>query len=128
VYPSGFGSSTAVREQWPASCCVLAGEYKAMARKRQTSIESPDETDIIEEKDEVPGPVTAGQAGDTQDLPDLPEADSESVAELVAEGQYFEAAVVSGVENAPDPDVAEVTTREVPADDVPPEYLEREQD
>jgi len=99
-----------------------------MARKRQTSVESPDETDIIEEKDEVPGPVTAGQAGDTQDLPDRPEADSESVAELVAEGQYFEAAVVSGVENAPDADVAEVTTREVPADDVPPEYLEREQD
>jgi hypothetical protein len=28
------------------------------------------------------------------------------------------------VENAPDPDVAEVKTREFPEDDVPSEYLE----
>jgi len=66
----------------------------------------------------------AGQAGDTQGLPDNPEADSESVEELLEEGQAFEAGIVSGVENAPDPDVAEVTTREVPEDDVPPEYLD----
>jgi hypothetical protein len=34
--------------------------------------------------------------------------------------------VVSGVENAPDPDVAEVTTKEFPEDDVPQEYLDNE--
>jgi hypothetical protein len=32
------------------------------------------------------------------------------------------------VENAPDADVAEVTTKEVPEDDVPLEYQNREQD
>jgi hypothetical protein len=52
------------------------------------------------------------------------EVDSESIAELVAEGQSFEAGVLDGVENAPDPDVAEVKTREFPEDDVPSEYLE----
>jgi len=31
---------------------------------------------------------------------------------------------VSGVEDAADPDVAEVTTHEVPEDDVPLEYLD----
>jgi hypothetical protein len=31
--------------------------------------------------------------------------------------------VVAGIEDAPDPDVAEVKTREVPEDDVPSEYL-----
>jgi hypothetical protein len=31
--------------------------------------------------------------------------------------------VIGGVEDAPDPDVAEVHTQEVPEDDVPSEYL-----
>jgi hypothetical protein len=69
------------------------------------------------------GPSSAGQSGDTQGLSDVPEADSESVLELVEEGQSFEAEVISGIENAPDPDVAEVHTKQVPEDDVPPEYL-----
>jgi len=64
-----------------------------------------------------------GQAGDLQGLPDVEEADSESVRELVEEGQSFEGELVDAVENAPDPDVAEVRTREVPEDDVPEEYL-----
>jgi hypothetical protein len=34
---------------------------------------------------------------------------------------------VSGVENAKDPDQGEVTTSEVPEDDVPPEYLDKDQ-
>jgi hypothetical protein len=66
---------------------------------------------------------TAGQSGDTQGLSDVAEAGSESVAELVEEGQYLEAEAISGVENAPDADVAEVHTRQVPEDDVPSEYL-----
>jgi hypothetical protein len=68
----------------------------------------------------------AGQSGDIQGIPDAAEADSESVQELLEEGQSFEAGIVSGVENAPDPDVAEVTTREFPEDDVPQEYLDNE--
>ena len=53
-------------------------------------------------------------------------ADSESVEELVEEGQAFEAGIVNGIENAPDPDQAEVRTREVPEDDVPEEYLDED--
>jgi hypothetical protein len=75
-----------------------------------------------------PSPETTVDAGDTQGLSDEPEADSESVQELVSEGQFFEAAVVSGVENAPDADVSEVRTHEVPEDDVPLEYQERDPD
>jgi len=70
------------------------------------------------------GPGSAGQSGDTQGLSDVAEAGSESVAELVEDGQSFEAEVIGGVEDAPDPDVAEVHTKEVPEDDVPSEYLE----
>jgi hypothetical protein len=54
--------------------------------------------------------------------------DSESVEELVEEGQAFEAEVVEGVEDAPDPDVSEVKTHEVPEDDVPTEYDEKQLD
>jgi hypothetical protein len=68
------------------------------------------------------GPGSAGQSGDTQGLPDRAEADSESVEELAEEGQAFEAELIDAVEDAPDADVAEVRTKEVPEDDVPPEY------
>lgn len=78
--------------------------------------------------DEGAGPDTGGQSGDTQGLSGIAGSDSESVKELAEEGQYFEAAVVSGIENVPDADVAEVTTKEVSEDDVPPEYLQRDQD
>jgi hypothetical protein len=68
----------------------------------------------------------AGQSGDLQGLSDVEEADSESVDELLEEGQSFEAEAVSGVENAPDADRGPVRTHEVPEDDVPEEYLDKD--
>ena len=50
--------------------------------------------------------------------------DSESVEELLEEGQTIEAAAISGVEDALDPDQAELHTRQVPEDNVPEEYTE----
>ncbi len=85
------------------------------------------DTAEIEQYDK-PGTGSGGQSGDTQGLSNLAEADSESVQELVEEGQFFEAEVISGIENAPDADVSEVTTTEVEEDDVPSEYLKRDQD
>jgi hypothetical protein len=73
------------------------------------------------------GPNSAGQSGDTQGLSDVAEASSQSVEELVEEGQALEAEVISGVENAAEPDESEVYTKEVPEDDVPPEYLDIDQ-
>ena len=70
------------------------------------------------------GSASAGQSGDTQGLSDVAEAGAESVEELAEEGQSFEAEVMEGVEDAPDADVAEVHTKEVPQDDVPSEYRE----
>jgi hypothetical protein len=74
------------------------------------------------------GARSGGQAGDTQGLPASPNVDAESVEELLEEGQSFEAEVLDGIENAPDPDEGGVKTREVPEDDVPDEYKEPEQD
>jgi hypothetical protein len=65
-------------------------------------------------------------AGDLQGLSRREAADSESVDELVDEGNAFEADAVSGVEEAENADEEEVHTHEVLEDDVPEEYLDEE--
>jgi len=72
------------------------------------------------------GARSGGQAGDTQGLSALRSVDSQSVEELIEEGQSFEAEVVDGIERASDPDEGEVRTRQVAEDDVPDEYLEKD--
>jgi hypothetical protein len=54
-------------------------------------------------------------------------ADSESVDELLEEGNAFEAEAVKGVQDADDADEGEVRTHEVPEDDVPEEYSDKEE-
>jgi hypothetical protein len=68
------------------------------------------------------GAGIAGQSGDLQGLSGREGADSESVGELLEEGNAFEAEVVKGVEDAGDADEGEVVTHEVPEDDIPGEY------
>jgi hypothetical protein len=68
------------------------------------------------------GAASGGQSGDTQGLSRRSYDDSESVEELMEEGQYMEAEAVSGVENARDADQGEVRTTQFPEDDVPEEY------
>jgi len=72
------------------------------------------------------GSRTGEQSGDLQGLSGLETAGSESVDELIEEGNAFEAGVVAGVESAGDADEEEVRTHEVPEDDVPEEYLDKE--
>jgi N utilization substance protein A len=72
------------------------------------------------------GSFTGGQSGDIQGISGRASIDSESVTELLEEGQTFEAEAVSGVENAADPDVSEVVTHQVPEDDVPEEYQDKD--
>ena len=80
------------------------------------------ETFAPEAMREKPG----GQSGDLQGLSNIEGADSESVAELIEEGNAFEADAVAGVEHAGDTDRKEVRTHEVPQDDVPGEYRDKE--
>jgi hypothetical protein len=72
------------------------------------------------------GADSGGQSGALQGLSNRAGADSESVDELLEEGNAFEAEIVDGVENAPDADEGEVHTHEVPEDDVPEEYLDQD--
>ena len=72
------------------------------------------------------GARSAGQSGDLQGISGIEAADSESVEELLEEGNSFEAEIVKGVEEAEDADEIEVTSHEVPEDDVPLEYLDQQ--
>ena len=72
------------------------------------------------------GSRSGDQSGDLQGLSRRPVADSESVEDLVEEGNAFEANAVIGVEDAGDAEGKEVRTHEVPEDDVPGEYLDQD--
>jgi hypothetical protein len=58
------------------------------------------------------GPKFGGQSGDLQGLSNVEGADSESVGELLEEGNAFEAEVVKGVEDVRDADQGEVRTHQ----------------
>jgi hypothetical protein len=72
------------------------------------------------------GARSGRQSGDLQGMSSVEGADSESVDELLEEGNAFESDVVKGVEDAGNADEKEVRTHEVPQDDVPDEYLDKE--
>ncbi len=96
-----------------------AGALKERVREKNQSV------DMEPFALEGPRVRSGGQSGDLQGLSNVEGADSESVDELLEEGNAFEADVVTGVERA-DTDEKEVRTHEVPEDDVPGEYLDKE--
>jgi histone H1/5 len=106
---------------------------KSAVKKKSAAKKKPVAKKATRRRAEVINPVTpsglrglgaasGGQSGDTQGLSRRSYDDSESVEELMEEGQYMEAEAVSGVENAPDADQGEVRTRQFAEDDVPEEY------
>jgi hypothetical protein len=116
---------------------VRAPVKRKLATKKKQATPKPAQRPRSQSVRPVPGELidyeqrerrasSGGQSGDMQGIAGMADVDSESVEQLLEEGQTFEAEAVSGVENAPDPDQAEVHTREVPEDDVPEEYLEKD--
>ena len=107
----------------------IASRKKPARRKKKSASRTPAEisNSIVSPSRRGLGPGAGGQSGDNQGLSRRESADSESVEELSEEGQEYEAEVISGVENARDPDQGEVTTKEVPEDDVPSEYDDQDQ-
>ncbi len=91
----------------------FAGEETASVEGLPGSEENPLPSDIVLEgggDQSATGPESAGQSGDLTGWPE----DAEGVEE-VETGQYYEAEVVEGIEDAPNADEAEVTTHERPA-------------
>jgi hypothetical protein len=97
----------------------------ARAAKKPVRGKSPT-VDTVAFAPEGLGPRSSGQSGDLQGLSNLEAADSESVDELLEEGNAFEADAVKGVQDAGDANGKEVHTHEVPQDDVPGEYRDKD--
>lgn len=97
-----------------------------MARTKSTPIDPV--TPVLRQPPPDTGPESGGQAGDLQGLPGSEGSENESVRELVEEGQYFEASVVDGVENAPMADDGPVRVHRRSEDDLPPEYTDQDPD
>ena len=76
--------------------------------------------------DEAPRAASGLQSGDLQGISNDEVVDSQSVDELLEEGNAFEAGVVAAVEDSENAGTREVRTREVPVDDVPEEYLNQD--
>ena len=108
------GKKTTSRE----AAASLKKQVRAKSRSRDTLEFAPEEL----RSDWRPGELS----GDLQGLSTVEDADSESVAELLEEGNAFEADVVKGVEDAPNADEGPVRTHEVPEDDIPDEYKHKE--
>jgi|SRR5579864_2418035 len=96
------------------------------SRSRQTSNRIYTHKEGRTSEPERAGLRSGGQSGDLQSLPDIEGPDSESVDELLEEGNAFEADAVAGVARADDEEEGEVHTHEVPEDDVPEEYLDKD--
>lgn len=116
----------------PAPAKKAAPSKKAAPKKKQALKKirvrgKSDDVDTVVFEPKGLGARSGGQSGDLQGLSNRAGADSESVDELLEEGNAFEAEVVKGVEDVPDADEGEIRTHEVPEDDVPDEYLEKDQ-
>ena len=72
------------------------------------------------------GARSGGQSGALQGLSDVEDAESESVDELLEEGNAFEAEVVQGVEDAPNADEGEVKVHDRKEQDTGEEYRENQ--
>ncbi len=103
---------------------TIGGKTVNSLKKRV--LEKSQSVDTVAFSPEGPETRSGRQSGDLQGLSGVEGADSESVDELLEEGNAFEADVVKGVEDAGNADEKEVRTHEVPEDDVPGEYLDKE--
>lgn len=68
------------------------------------------------------GPNSAGQSGDTQGLSSNPESSSESVEELLEEGQFLEAGILKGIEDSDQAGPAPLHPKQFPITGIPLEY------
>ena len=93
---------------------TVAEKNRALKKNKLRGKTQDVETVVLEPKELETGSVS--QSGDLQGLSNMAETNSESVEELLEEGNSFEAEAVKGVEDATDADEVEVRTHQVPDD------------
>jgi hypothetical protein len=122
----------------PAAHVKMAAKAKAGARKRPakrgakrvrpaaTIQPGSQSVETVQLKPRQLAARAGAGGGDFGGVSVVEGVDSESADELLEEGQAFEAGIISGVERAGNAEESEVTSHEVPQDDVPEEYDDKE--
>ena len=111
----------------PTSRKKTASKASARRKKRVSVSTEREIRQEIRNRNLASGRAESGvRSADFEGLSRAEQADSESVDELVEEGNVFEAGAVAGVEEADNADEKEVHTRELSEDDVPEEYLDKD--
>jgi hypothetical protein len=96
------------------------------ARRERPAVQGSQSVETVQVKRRAMRARAGAGGGDFGGVSVVESVDSESADELLEEGQTFEAGIVSGVEDAPDADQGPVRTHEVPQDDVPEEYDDKD--
>ena len=127
--PTARGSQAkATKSAVPSSARAGARSPRNTTRIIRGSLASRGEGQSVETINLDPkglGSKSGGQSGALQGLSDIEGASSESVDELLEEGNAFEAEIVKGVEDAGDADQGEVHTHQRPEDeDLPEDFRE----
>jgi hypothetical protein len=106
----------------------VASKPSVRRRKKAPSVSTEKELkrELRDRKLSGSGVVSSRRSEDFEGISQAEQADSESVDELVEEGNVFEAGAVAGVQEADDEDEEEVHTHEFPEDDVPEEYTDKD--
>jgi hypothetical protein len=107
----------------PESKQAAAGQVNSGSRR---STLDPRRNRPIQQDENAPQTPTGRLSGDVQNLSQEELADSESVEELVEEGQDFEGELIQAMENAPPADQGEIRTH-APAEpnEEAPDYKNR---
>jgi hypothetical protein len=118
--------STKPKEQSTRKRVALKPKVKKGKRAAAVSAEEELKREFQTQNPSKGTRASAWQTEDFEGVSRAEQADSESVDELVEEGNVFESGAVAGVQAADDADEKEVQTRELPEDDVPEEYLDKD--
>lgn len=95
---------------------------KSAEPRKRPQIDALSDIELEASGTELTNEVPSAPGSDFEGLSHAEDVDSESVDELVEEGNVFEYGAVAGVEKADDRDGKEVRTRQLLEDDVPHEY------
>ena len=109
--PPGKKKSRGSLRRLDAASVTSGNEASTLDPKGQLMNEKEDEA--------TPGVHKGDLSGDLQGISGEALYDSESVSELIAEGQDLEAEIIEGIEEAPDADQGEVRVHKAPQTDVP---------
>jgi len=121
-YPRTAAKARGGRKSVKSGAVKAGPSRKSIEPHKRAQIDRVSELELEAEGSELANEIPAAPGSDFEGLSQVEDVDSESVDELVEEGNVFEYGAVAGVEKADDRDGKTVRTRQLLEDDVPREY------